>query len=81
MLFRSIGFITFILANIITIVGINSTNLFITKEMYFYVKPLIFDFKTILMILLIVIVTITISLIVPIIKLAMSRPIELINKK
>ena len=76
-----IGFITFILANIITIVGINSTNLFITKEMYFYVKPLIFDFKTILMILLIVIVTITISLIVPIIKLAMSRPIELINKK
>ena len=74
-----VGIITFFLSNILTILGINLVNNYITQEVFFYLKPLIFNQKTIVVILSIILV-ILISLIVPIIRLAKKMPSNLINK-
>lgn len=75
-----VGIITFFLSNILTILGINLVNNYITQEVFFYLKPLIFNQKTIVVILLSIILVILISLIVPIIRLAKKMPSNLINK-
>ena len=75
-----IGIITFILANILAILSINIVNNYITKEVYFYLRPLVFNENTIFIILISIIGVILISLIIPIVHLSKKRPINLINE-
>ena len=75
-----IGIITFVLSNILAILSINIINNYITKEVYFYLRPLVFNENTIFIILISIIGVILISLIIPIIHLSRKRPINLINE-
>lgn len=75
-----IGIVTFVFANILTIISINIVNNYITKEVYFYLRPLVFNENTILLILISIIGVILISLIIPIIHLSKKRPINLIKE-
>lgn len=74
-----IGIITFVLSNILSNVIINVINNYITKEVSFYLRPLVFNEETIIVILVSLIVIIIVSLIIPIIHLAKKRPINLIK--
>lgn len=75
-----IGLFTSILSSFGTIVIINLVNNYITKELFFYVKPIIFNINSIVSIAIVIILVIFISLIIPIIKLSRSKPISLIQK-
>ena len=75
-----IGIITFVLSNILAILSINIINNYITKEVYFYLRPLVFNENTIFIILISIIGVILISLIIPIVHLSKKRPINLINE-
>lgn len=75
-----IGLFTSILSSFGTIVIINLVNNYITKELFFYVKPIIFNISSIVSIVIVIILVIIISLIIPIIKLSRSKPINLIQK-
>ncbi len=75
-----IGSWTFLLASILSFVTVNIANNYITKELYFYVKPIIYNYQSIISTLIIVLLTIMISVIIPILKLAKNKPITLINK-
>ena len=55
-------------------------NNYITKEVYFYLRPLVFNENTIFIILISIIGVILISLIIPIVHLSKKRPINLINE-
>lgn len=71
--------ITFVLSNILTVVAINVINSFITREISFYLRPIVYEPSTIIVILVVQIIVTMISLVIPIIRLSKSKPIELIN--
>ncbi len=75
-----VGSCTFILASLLSFITVNMVNNYITKELYFYVKPIIYNYQSIISILIIVLLTIIISVIIPILKLVKNKPINLINE-
>jgi len=76
-----IGIFTFILSTINTLISINIANNYITKELFFYARPIIFNIESIISILVVIIFVILISLVIPIIKLSKIKPIDLITNK
>ena len=74
-----VGIITLLLSNLITVLGIEVINNYITKEIYFYLRPLIYNGETAIIILVAIILVIIISLIVPIIRLSKKMPSNLIS--
>jgi len=76
-----INLITFILSNGLTIIAINILNIFITKEINFYIEAIVFKPQTIMFIVIVEILVTIISLVLPIIILSKNKPHELINNK
>ena len=74
-----IAFGAFILSMSGTIVLINFVNNYITKELFFFVRPVIFYWESVLNVVMIIILVIIISLILPTIKLSKCHPIDLIR--
>ena len=74
-----ISILSFVLSIFLTLIGINFTNLFITKEISFYIRPLIFDIYTLLFLFIIVLLVNLVSFIIPTIKISKLKPIDLIK--
>ncbi len=75
-----VGILTFVLSGIGTIAIIEIVNNYITKELFFYVRPVIFEINGVISIIVVILIVIIISLVIPIIKLSKSKPIDLIRK-
>ena len=76
-----IGIFTLILSIFGTIISIYFANNYITKELFFYARPIIFNINSIISILIVVSVIILTSLVIPIIQISKIKPIELIQNK
>ncbi len=74
-----VGVITLIFSNLFTILSIEVINNYVTKEVYFYLKPLVYNQETIIIILISIILVIVVSLIIPIIRLSKKMPSNLIK--
>lgn len=76
-----IGFFAFVLAGIGSILICELVNNYITKELYFYARPIIFNMRSVISILIVIAIVILISLVIPIIKISKDKPIDLIQNK
>ncbi len=76
-----IGFFAFGFSSIITYISCMVANNLISKNLFLNVKPILFRFELIFEMFLIVILIITISFIIPVFKIAKSKPIETINNQ
>ena len=75
------GIFAFIFSSIITYISCNVANNLISKNLFLNVKPIIFRFELIYEMFIIVIIIITVSFIVPVFKIAKTKPIDTILNK
>lgn len=75
-----IGMVAFALSSVITYTSCIVANNLISNNLFLNVKPIIFRFDLIYQMLIIVILLITISFVLPVFKIAKTKPIDTINK-
>lgn len=75
------GIFAFIFSSITTYISCNVANNLISKNLFLNVKPIIFRFELIYEMFIIVIIIITVSFIVPVFKIAKTKPIDTILNK
>ena len=76
-----IGLTSFIISSLLCIYFIKFGNIYISKELFFDIEPLIFNDKTILALLIIVILVVLVSSSISILKISKLNPIDAINNK
>lgn len=76
-----IGFVSFVISSVLSYALCGLINNQITKDMFFYARPVIFRIITIGILLLTLIVVISVSNILPILKASKMKPIDAINCK
>lgn len=75
-----IGMVSFILSSIITYFACIVGNNIISKNLFLSIKPIIFRIDLIYLMFIIVIILVTVSFILPVFKIAKTKPIKIINK-
>ncbi len=76
-----IGIISCIISSIICYISVIFANELISKDLFFKIKPIIFDIKIILYTFIIMIIITIISSILPIFKISKTKPVESIYSK
>ncbi len=76
-----IGVISVVLSSVLIYFGTGFINIYISKDLFYSVKPIVFNPNVILYISVIIFIAVSISSLIPLIKISKSKVIDIIYSK
>lgn len=76
-----IGFISVLVSTFMIFFGVDIINNYVSKDLFFNIKPVMFDYNVILYISVIVFLVVSVASVIPLIKISRSKVIDLIYDK